>query len=127
MIASAMSGSEETFSTSASSSFALASRTRARSSRSCCGMQHLTLGQRGVHHRPRNASPVFGVALAHDDDVEGHSKRAKRSAETHHLGVAVQRVPLYDEEIKVAVACSVPACARAEQNDLDWISGGCGQ
>lgn len=39
----------ETFLTSVSSSIALASSTRARSSRSCRGMQHSTLGERGVH------------------------------------------------------------------------------
>lgn len=75
-IASATSASEQTFRTSVSSSTALASSTRAKSSRSCGGMQHSTLGQRGMHHRPLHGSPVLGVALADDDHIERHPERA---------------------------------------------------
>jgi len=62
----------ETFRTSVSSSMARASSTRARSSRSCGGMQHSTLGERGMHHRPLHAFPILDVALAYDNDIERH-------------------------------------------------------
>ena len=106
---------------SVSSSFALASSTRARSSRSCCGMQHSTLGESGVHHRPLHASPIIGVALAYDNDVERHPERAESSTETHHLGVAILGVALHDQKVEVAVRAGVTAGTRAEEHDLDRI------
>jgi hypothetical protein len=84
-------------------------------------MQHATLGQRGVHHRPLYASPILGVALADDEDIERHPERAERSTETYHLGVPVLRVALYDQEVEVAVGAGVTAGTRTEEHDLDRI------
>jgi len=74
-------------------------------------MQHSTLGQRGMHHRSFHAFPVLSEALTHDDYVEWHSKWAKRSAQTHHLGVTIGRIALYDQEVEVAVESGVAARA----------------
>jgi len=74
-----------------------------------------------VHHRPLDAAPVLCVALADDDYVERPSERTKRATETHHLGMTVARVALYDEEIEVAVRARVTARLRAEQHDLDRV------
>ncbi len=74
-------------------------------------MQHSTLGQRGVHHRSLDGSPVLCIALTDDDYIERHSERTKRATETHHLGMAVARVTLYDEEIEIAVRARITARA----------------
>jgi preprotein translocase subunit SecD len=55
------------------------------------------------------------------DYVERSSERTKRAAETHHLGMTVARVALYDEEIEVAVRACITAGPRVEQHDLDRI------
>jgi len=113
--------SGETFRTSVSSSIALASSTRARSSRSCGGMKHSTLGESGVDHRALYPSPILGVVLAYDQDIERHPEWAERSTETDHLGVSVLRPALHDEEVEVAVRTSVTASTRAKEHDLDRI------
>jgi hypothetical protein len=84
-------------------------------------VQHSTLGQRGVHHRSLHGAPVFCVALTDDDYIERHSERTKRATETHHLGMTVARVALYDEEIEIAVWAGITARLRANQHDLDRI------
>ncbi len=86
-------------------------------------MQHSTLGERGVHHRPLHASPILGVALAYNDDIERHPERAKSPTKTHHLGVPVVRIALHDQEVEVAVRAGVAAGTRAEEHDLDRIGG----
>jgi hypothetical protein len=102
---------------------ALASSTLAKSSRSCGGMQHSTLGQRGVHHRSLHSPPFLCIALADDNNIERHAERTKCTTETHHLGVTVARVALYDEEIEIAVRARITTCPRAKQHDLDRIVG----
>jgi len=86
-------------------------------------MQHSTLGERGVYHRPFHASPILGVALANDDNIERHPERTEGSTETHHLGVLVLRIALHDQEVEVAVRAGVTAGTRAEEHDLDRIGG----
>jgi hypothetical protein len=77
-------------------------------------MQDSALGQRGMHHRSLHGPPVLCVALADDDYIERYSERTKRATETHHLGVTVVRVALYDEEIEIAVRASITARPRTE-------------
>jgi hypothetical protein len=74
-------------------------------------MQHSTLGESGVNHRALYASPILGVALAYDENVERHPERAERSTETHHLGVPILGLALHDEEVEIAVRTSVTAHA----------------
>lgn len=86
-------------------------------------MQHSTLGERGVHHRPLHVPPIIGVALAYDDDIEGHPERPECSSETHHLGVPVLRIALDDQEVEVAVGAGITAGMRTKEHDLDRIGG----
>src|SRR5580700_6206878 len=86
-------------------------------------MQHSTLGERSVHHRPLHAPPIIGVALAYDDDIERHPERPECSTETHHLSMPVLRVALNDQEVEVAVGARVTAGARAKEHNFDRIGG----
>jgi hypothetical protein len=86
-------------------------------------MQHSTLGESGMNHRPFHVSPILDVALAYDDDIERHSQRAKCSTQAHHLGVSVLWIALNDQEVEVAVRAGVAAGTRAKEHDPDRISG----
>jgi hypothetical protein len=84
-------------------------------------MQHSTLGESSVNHRPLHVSPILGITLADDDDIERHPERAERSTQTHHLGVSIMEATLHDQEVEVAVRACIAASMRTEEHNLDRI------